>query len=50
MAALPALRRLYAVSQERFAAFRRFLAGADSPCGVFERDVIEAAMSAHGAA
>jgi uncharacterized Ntn-hydrolase superfamily protein len=47
---LAELRRLYAVSQERFAVFRRFLAGADSPCGVFDRTVIEAAMSAHGAA
>ena len=47
---LAELRRLYAVSQQRFALFRRFLAGADSPCGVFDRDVIEAAMSARGAA
>ena len=38
------LRRLYAVSQERFAVFRRFLAGTDSPCGVFDRSVIDAAM------
>jgi uncharacterized Ntn-hydrolase superfamily protein len=41
---LAELRRLYAVSRERFAAFRRFLPGADSPCGVFDRDVIEAAI------
>lgn len=47
---LAELRRLYAVSQQRFAVFRRFLAGADSPCGVFDRTVIEAAMSAHDAA
>jgi uncharacterized Ntn-hydrolase superfamily protein len=47
---LAELRRLYAVSQERFVVFRRFLAGADSPCGVFDRTVIEAAMSAHAAA
>ncbi len=47
---LAELRRLYAVSQERFAVFRRFLAGADNPCGVFDRAVIEAAMSAHDAA
>jgi uncharacterized Ntn-hydrolase superfamily protein len=47
---LPEMRRLHAVSQERFAVFRRFLAGADSPCGVFDRTVIEAAMSAHGVA
>jgi uncharacterized Ntn-hydrolase superfamily protein len=46
---LAELRRLVAVSQERFAAFRRFLPGADSPCGVFDRDVIEAAVSARGA-
>ena len=38
------LRRLYAVSQERFAVFRRFLAGTDSPCGVFDRSVIDAAL------
>jgi uncharacterized Ntn-hydrolase superfamily protein len=42
------LRRLYAVSQERFAVFRRFLAGADSPCGVFERAVIDAAIAREG--
>ena len=34
---LAELRRLYAVSQERFAVFRRFLPGTDSPCGVFDR-------------
>ena len=39
------LRRLYAVSQERFAIFRQFLPGADSPCGVFDRAVIEAAIA-----
>jgi uncharacterized Ntn-hydrolase superfamily protein len=38
------LRRLYAVSRERFAVFRRFLAGTDSPCGVFDRAVIDAAI------
>jgi uncharacterized Ntn-hydrolase superfamily protein len=43
---LAELRRLYAVSRERFAAFRRFLPGADSPCGVFDREVIEAAIAA----
>jgi uncharacterized Ntn-hydrolase superfamily protein len=41
---LAELRRLYAVSRERFAAFRRFLPGTDSPCGVFDRDVIDAAI------
>jgi uncharacterized Ntn-hydrolase superfamily protein len=46
---LAELRRLHTVSQERFALFRRFLPGADSPCGVFDRDVIEAAISAHHA-
>jgi uncharacterized Ntn-hydrolase superfamily protein len=40
------LRRLYAVSRQHYALFRRFLAGADSPCGVFDRAVIEAAISA----
>ena len=38
------LRRLHAISQERFAVFRRFLPGADSPCGVFDRTVINAAI------
>ena len=42
------LRRLYAVSQERFAVFRRFLAGADSPCGVFDRMVLDAAIARDG--
>lgn len=42
------LRRLYAVSQERFAVFRRFLAGAESPCGVFDRHVIDAAIGRDG--
>ncbi len=42
------LRRLYAVSQERFAVFRRFLAGADSPCGVFDRTVFDVAIAREG--
>ena len=42
---LAELRRLYGVSQEYFAVFRRFLAGADSACGVFDRDVIMAAVA-----
>jgi len=42
------LRRLYAVSRERFAVFRRFLPGADSPCGVFDRAVINAAIAREG--
>jgi uncharacterized Ntn-hydrolase superfamily protein len=42
---LAELRRLYRVSLERFAVFRRFLAGTDSPCGVFDRTVIDAAIA-----
>ena len=42
---LAELRRLHAVSRERFATFRRFMAGRDSPCGVFDRAVIEAALA-----
>jgi uncharacterized Ntn-hydrolase superfamily protein len=42
------LRRLYAVSLERFAVFRRFLPGTDSPCGVFDRTVINAAIEREG--
>jgi len=43
---LAELRRLYAVSQSHFAVFRQFLAGTDSACGVFDRDVIMAAVAA----
>ena len=42
------LRRLHAVSLERFAVFRRFLAGAGSPCGVFDRTVIDAVIACEG--
>jgi len=42
------LQRLYAVSQERFAVFRRFLAGSDNPCGVFDRVVINDAIAREG--
>ncbi len=42
---LAELRRLYHVGQERFAVFRRFLPGAESPCGVFDRAVIDAAIT-----
>ena len=42
---LAELRRLLRVSQERFAVFRRFLPGADSPCGVFDRAVIDAVIA-----
>lgn len=45
---LAELRRLYRVSQERYAVFRRFLPGTDSPCGVFDRAVIEAAIAREG--
>jgi uncharacterized Ntn-hydrolase superfamily protein len=46
---LAELRRLYEVSQQRFAVFRQFLPGADSACGVFDRAVIEQVMSARTA-
>jgi uncharacterized Ntn-hydrolase superfamily protein len=42
---LAELRRLYRVSQERFAVFRRFLPGTDSPIGVLDRTVIDAAIA-----
>ncbi|MGH3265992.1 MAG: DUF1028 domain-containing protein [Trebonia sp.] len=42
---LAELRRLYRVSLERFAVFRRFLPGADSPFGVHDRAVIDAAIA-----
>lgn len=42
---LAELRRLHAVAQERFVAFRSFLAGTDHP-GVFDRAVIAAATEA----
>jgi uncharacterized Ntn-hydrolase superfamily protein len=45
---LAELRRLHRISLERFAVFRRFLAGADSPCGVFDRAVIDAAVAREG--
>ena len=45
---LAELRRLHAVSQERFAVFRRFLPGTDSSCGVFDRAVIDAAVARDG--
>lgn len=41
---LAELRRLLAVSRERYVHFRRFLAGRDHP-GVFDRAVINAALS-----
>jgi uncharacterized Ntn-hydrolase superfamily protein len=45
---LAELRRLHRISLERFAVFRRFLPGAESPCGVFDRAVIEAAIAREG--
>jgi uncharacterized Ntn-hydrolase superfamily protein len=45
---LAELRRLHRVSLERFAVFRRFLPGTDSPCGVFDRSVIDAALAREG--
>jgi uncharacterized Ntn-hydrolase superfamily protein len=45
---LAELRRLHRVSLERFAVFRRFLPGTDSPCGVFDRAVIDAAIAREG--
>jgi uncharacterized Ntn-hydrolase superfamily protein len=45
---LTELRRLYRVSQERFAVFRRFLAGRDSPFGTVDRSIVEAAIAKDG--
>jgi uncharacterized Ntn-hydrolase superfamily protein len=45
---LAELRRLYRVSQERFAVFRRFLAGRDSAFGTIDRDIINAAVERDG--
>ena len=42
---LAELRRLYRVSRERFAVFRRFLPGTESPWGAFDRAVIDAAIA-----
>lgn len=42
---LSELRRLHRVSLERYATFRRFLAGRDNPYGESDRAVIEAAMA-----
>lgn len=42
---LAELRRLHRVAGEHFAHFRRFLPGADSPCGVFDREVILQAIA-----
>ena len=45
---LAELRRLHRVSQERFAVFRRFLAGRDSVFGTIDRDIINAAVERDG--
>lgn len=45
---LAELRRLHAVSLERFAVFRRHLAGAASPWGELDRTVIDAAILRDG--
>ena len=45
---LAELRRLHRVSLERYAVFRRFLAGRDSPWGESDRAVIEAAIVRDG--
>jgi len=42
---LTELWRLYRVSLERYAVFRRFLAGTESPVGVLDRAVIDAAIA-----
>ncbi len=45
---LAELNRLFRVSRERFAVFRRFLPGRDNACGVFDRRVIEVAIEREG--
>lgn len=45
---LAELRRLHRVSLERYAVFRRFLAGRDSPYGELDRSIIEAAIAKDG--
>ncbi len=47
---LAELRRLHRVSQERYAVFRRHLAGAADPWGTVDRTVIEAAIARDGKA
>ena len=42
------LRRLHRISLERYAVFRRFLAGRDNPWGESDRTVIEAAIARDG--
>ena len=45
---LAELRRLHRVSLERFAPFRRLMAGADDPWGVLDRSEIDAAVARDG--
>lgn len=45
---LAELRRLYRVSRERYAVFRRHLAGTESRWGTLDRAVIEADIAANG--
>ena len=45
---LAELRRLHRVSLERFAVFRRHVAGRDNPWGELDRTVIEAAIARDG--
>ena len=42
------LRRLYRVSLERYAIFRRFMPGTDHPYGTIDRDIINAAIEREG--
>ena len=42
---LAELRRLHRVAGEHFMHFSRFLPGVDSPCGVFDREVILQAIA-----
>ncbi len=45
---LAELRRLHGVSLERFAPFRRLMAGRDDPWGVLDRAEVEAAVTREG--
>lgn len=45
---LAELRRLHRVSLERFAVFRRYLAGAADPWGTLDREAIDAAVARDG--
>lgn len=45
---LPELRRLYRVSLERYAVFRRHMAGTASPWGTLDRAVVDADIQRYG--